>query len=542
MSIGSDREVKIVGKGHASCIVGVLQEWREENKNVDVILLCVGQQKGSSGGHDDGDTSDSSRPIQANRSVLAAASPVLARIFAAAENPLADDADLRVILAGYSSAALRCVVDYVYTGTLAFSIEQKRHVQDILNDFRIHSPEELLNTAAFELDASDEERSTGLPTQVVSSAANVPKTLNRKNQPTRRHVDQHRAAAAAAVGSTAAIQRSKWMKIGQKKARVVIDAAPTSNGQDLMVAIAPSLATTCRPSRMEFVEKTGCLKTNLLPTADTRSGSDFYWKKLNRGVVSTFYDVPGVFTLFKDRNPAQLDFPYSCPPVEFVSGAEVDTGHPSLLTSRPSTRTYGRRDRTKNETLLLLSKKNDNAQRLSLGGLSSANIESVCLVGRKVHITTRGAPNLNAQSSFLYDDLPTPSSSQPMGVSRLNLEHNYHSPGETEAAAAIVYDEYANAAELDEDIEYYKRSLQLAINEQRRQNRLKQRLAAVEKDVNVLKERAVRLLSFCRRHKDGHEEGHCLPAVADREPAKKRQKSPSSAASRNYIAILSPYR
>ena len=97
-----------------------------------------------------------------------------------------------------------------------------------------------------------------------------------------------------------------------------------------------------------------------------------------------------------------------------------------------------------------------------------------------------------------------------MALSRLNLEHNY-SFGET---TNPVDEEGPSTDEVSEDMEDYKRAIQLAINEQRRQNRLKQRLTAMSKEIGVLRGRAARLLTFCR----GDPEAHVMQPESERPP------------------------
>lgn len=55
-------------------------------------------------------------------SILAAASPVFASIFA--DCPIIEE-DVRVTVAGYSYEALRAVVQYIYTGSLSCTVEEK---------------------------------------------------------------------------------------------------------------------------------------------------------------------------------------------------------------------------------------------------------------------------------------------------------------------------------------------------------------------------------------------------------------------------------
>ena len=65
-------------------------------------------------------------------------------------------------------------------------------------------------------------------------------------------------------------------------------------------------------------------------------------------------------------------------------------------------------------------------------------------------------------------------------------------------------------------------ALHLAINEQRRQNRLKQRMTAIHKDVDVLKERAQRLLQFCRQEPDAHDLEPEFPEPASQPKAPRK--------------------
>lgn len=120
--------VKIVGKGHATCFERLLLEWFHEETAHDVIFFCW---------NEDSDPNDTSIRVTANKSVLAAASSFLAKIFL--QNPTVDD-DLIVWLVGYSAPALRAVFRYIYTGSLVYDPDQAPIIDTILSEFCIHAP------------------------------------------------------------------------------------------------------------------------------------------------------------------------------------------------------------------------------------------------------------------------------------------------------------------------------------------------------------------------------------------------------------------
>ena len=570
MAAVSEKSVKIVGKGHASCFERLLQEWYDDELFVDVVLLCseAQQRDGKVPQDPEGETtSDASRNaetipalnqvrLSCNRSVLAAASPVFATLFC----QHIGEEDVTVSLAGYSPAALKAIVEYMYTGTLVFNTSQRDEISSILKDFQIHVPEQTASSKKSALDVAGKKTSSPFKTQILLvesinvQDASTPITSKTSQvlvdlespdvqpspQSTRRRIPNSRYSQKNASSSQSALKKilprgspslsvplsatqpiiiqkvvpgnasvstrkattlsptksQSARGVKRKKAPVIIDT-PTTDGKDLLIDI-PFLRI--KQLAHPFIEKKACLEWALpaarsivKETDASNSSTQSYLKKAARGFVSALIDVPGIFSTYKDKKPIPLDFPYACPPVEVVSHVNA----PSFFTRTPS-RTYSRRQ------------KSGRAPRLSFGGLKSENIDTVSQVGRKVHITTRGTAVLNAQSSALYEDLPATAVSNHMALSRLNLEHNY-SFGET---TNPVDEEGPSTDEVSEDMEDYKRAIQLAINEQRRQNRLKQRLTAMSKEIGVLRGRAARLLTFCR----GDPEAHVMQPESERPP------------------------
>ena len=125
------KQVRIVGKGHASCFERLLEEWYHSETFADVVLWCC--RDGEPGPRLGSDYNAPWRSVAANRSVLAAASPVFARIFSEA---IAEDV-LNVTMVGYSFKVLKAVVECVYTGCLQFPGEDRAAVEDLLREFGV---------------------------------------------------------------------------------------------------------------------------------------------------------------------------------------------------------------------------------------------------------------------------------------------------------------------------------------------------------------------------------------------------------------------
>ena len=124
------KQVRIVGKGHASCFERLLEEWYRSESFADVVLWC---SDGEPEPRPDSDLSGTCRSVAANRSVLAAASPVFARIFS---DSVGEDV-LNVTMVGYSFTALKAVVECIYTGCLQFLSEDRVSVEGLLREFGI---------------------------------------------------------------------------------------------------------------------------------------------------------------------------------------------------------------------------------------------------------------------------------------------------------------------------------------------------------------------------------------------------------------------
>jgi len=125
------KQVRIVGKGHASCFERLLEEWYRSESFADVVLWCC--LDGEPGLRPDGDVSGPWRSVTANRSVLAAASPVFARLFS---DSFGQDV-LNVTLVGYSFPVLKAVVEYIYTGCLLILGEKRVAAEDFLQEFEV---------------------------------------------------------------------------------------------------------------------------------------------------------------------------------------------------------------------------------------------------------------------------------------------------------------------------------------------------------------------------------------------------------------------
>ena len=208
-----------------------------------------------------------------------------------------------------------------------------------------------------------------------------------------------------------------------------------------------------------------------------------------RKIIAGLYDVPGTYTCYKERNvPNILDARFSEPADSSV------TGHifvPSYFDKKP-VRTYQERPMTR---VTGRSFKGN----MSLSGI---RIDSVHQVNGKVHICTMGEAVINKESETLFEDHPLSYLNPSQVVSRLSVEHNY-SFGETPAP---VDHECSNRNELATDMEDLNRAIQLVIAEQRRKNRMKNRIQSYTEEIETLKRRAVKLLDICHQMKnEAHE-------------------------------------
>jgi hypothetical protein len=220
-----------------------------------------------------------------------------------------------------------------------------------------------------------------------------------------------------------------------------------------------------------------------------------------RKILSVMYEVPGIYTFYRERPTPNIDV------MPFFEPLELPKSHifvPSYFDKKPS-QTYQERPS---------SRPHRPAQaNISLSGF---RIEAVHQFNGKVHICTLGEPVVNQASETLFEDHPLSYLHPEQVVSRLSLEHNY-SFGETPLPTDS---ECSNRNELANDLEDYKSAIQLAINQQRRKNRLKHRIDSYSKEISTLKRRAVELLEICSNMYDGHEVVEVDPEY--QKPAKKK--------------------
>jgi hypothetical protein len=205
-----------------------------------------------------------------------------------------------------------------------------------------------------------------------------------------------------------------------------------------------------------------------------------------RKILSVMYEVPGIYTFYRERPTPNIDV------MPFFEPLELPKSHifvPSYFDKKPS-QTYQERPSSRS---LRPAQAN-----ISLSGF---RIEAVHQFNGKVHICTLGEPVVNQASETLFEDHPLSYLHPEQVVSRLSLEHNY-SFGETPLPTDS---ECSNRNELANDLEDYKSAIQLAINQQRRKNRLKHRIDSYSKEISTLKRRAVELLEICSNMYDGHE-------------------------------------
>uniref|UniRef100_A0A0P4ZLW2 Zinc finger protein n=1 Tax=Daphnia magna TaxID=35525 RepID=A0A0P4ZLW2_9CRUS len=596
------KRVRIVGKGHASCFERLLLEWYRRESFVDVILTCVGSPENH--------LSDEAvaRHIPANRSVLAAASPVFAAMFC--ENPLVEE-DVRISVVGYSYTSIRSIIEYIYTGSLEFSDCDKEQIKEILRDFLIPIPntKKISKNQEKETVTDDEtcesivesrsqiitetgaenrrnttyDTNTGIRNEeaeehgihIVSSVslssmgdvqiipptktyrANkmrplAPKAFtravknpelasaySRKNalRP-RNKVNPHDAEESPPVlgnittrvcdfqklptALESTIQKPLNAHINPRNCNlplsepVINQVEATTTPQLNVIRIFNRMVEAPHSSKKQttmeslpipfcqfglsksFDEKTVIQSESVLvppvkvdipimkngrcifTVTEEMARASYY-----RNVISALYDVPGTYTLYRERPTPNIDTIPFCELAKFqVSKTHIFV--PSYLEKKPLF-TYQDRPSTR-------------AQRQSQTSisLSGFRIESVHQVNGKVHICTLGEPLVNQASETLFEDYPLSYLNPDQVVSRLSLEHNY-SFGETPLPTDS---ECSNRSELAKDLEDYKSAIQLAINQQRRKNRLRHRIQSYSKEVSTLKRRAVELLDICHLMQD----------------------------------------
>jgi hypothetical protein len=157
-----------------------------------------------------------------------------------------------------------------------------------------------------------------------------------------------------------------------------------------------------------------------------------------RTTISAFYDVPGTYTLYRERPVYVVDSYYA--PLEMI-GDHVYC--PSFLKNQTQLRTYQERSLVRSEKWTL--------RNLSLLGV---RIDSIHQVGNQVHIRTIGEPKVDKESESLFNDSPS-LSRNPLQVANQLFEHNY-SFGETELKENESIEVESNSKELEEDVEVTK--------------------------------------------------------------------------------------
>lgn len=437
--------MRIVGKGHASCFQRLLQEWYRCESFADVALLCDGRKDSASA--TDSDINDPWRKIAANRSVLAAASPVFAKIFSAV--PLVEY-DVSVTLAGYSHATIKTIISYIYTGSLEFGVCDKADVEAALQEFRIQMPAPT--------EASGAARKAAFEPKIVSimSVSNVSQTgkltINRhrpslsnarsivnfakileKKRNAAVHRDQEISDKAADVPLLPPTQPQMVRatvdvrKLNRfRKLKRNVDATARSAVDVTINALRLAHASQVVKSN---TEKTVIFMNGLFPPLE-QSKEDVHNNTLKR-VVSTLFDVPGIFSPYRERSPFHIDIKYST--VSQVDAAYVeDFPYIPSYVDKKLTRTYGS------------SRRADTVRRTLR---TEVKIDSVHAFKNKVHIRTVGPLLVNKESESLYEDSPLSFFSPQQTVSRLQLEHNY-----SEENSAPADEEPFNSNELADDM------------------------------------------------------------------------------------------
>jgi len=160
-----------------------------------------------------------------------------------------------------------------------------------------------------------------------------------------------------------------------------------------------------------------------------------------RAMIHAFYDVPGTYTLYRERPVYVVESYYA--PLEMI-GDHVY--FPSFLKNPQQLRTYQERPLVRSEKGTL--------RNLSLLGV---RIDSIHQVGNQVHIRTVGEPLVNKESEALFYDSPSHDRNPLQVATQLCVEHNY-SYGETELKENEGIEMETNSLEMEEDVEVTKKS------------------------------------------------------------------------------------
>ena len=158
-----------------------------------------------------------------------------------------------------------------------------------------------------------------------------------------------------------------------------------------------------------------------------------------RAMIHAFYDVPGTYTLYRERPVYVVESYYA--PLEMI-GDHVY--FPSFLKNPQQLRTYQERP--------LVRSVKGTLRNLSLLGV---RIDSIHQVGNQVHIRTVGEPLVNKESEALFYDSPSHGLNPLQLATQLCVEHNY-SYGETELKENEGIEMETNSLEMEEDVEVTK--------------------------------------------------------------------------------------
>lgn len=200
-----------------------------------------------------------------------------------------------------------------------------------------------------------------------------------------------------------------------------------------------------------------------------------------REIVNALSESPGLYDLYKERVYPVVDTFYE--PGTNSMGSNL---HFKCYLAKGVKRTYLEKSNGRSKDHVL-----DFASYLM-----GKTIESLHEANGKVHIQIAGEPLVNKLSTPLFQDNSPFQLTPDEMTTRLSFEHNY-STGESVQPTKNPVQETCRQEQSD-DLNVFKRSVQLAINEQRRNNRLRQKIQMLGKKVTLMKSKAMDLLVSCR--------------------------------------------
>lgn len=143
-------QVRINGKGHLLCLSRTLQASLEEESFADVRLVIFKSNPSVSTSND-----NPQQYLRANRAVLAAASPIFARLL----KETMTDEETTLVFEGYQHEDITNMLQYIYTGQTTITCQEEKSLKCLLTQMQIGSFTNLSNNCSNNLKQSDEVQS-----------------------------------------------------------------------------------------------------------------------------------------------------------------------------------------------------------------------------------------------------------------------------------------------------------------------------------------------------------------------------------------------